>query len=69
MVVGIENHLTNMTATWDPQEKAGILSPESGWNYDDTVITYDDDEDPESSDPLNYDGAGENTIWTNENES
>ncbi len=56
-------------ATWDPQEKPGILPPSSGWDYDDNLIEYDDDEDPESSLNLVYDGEGENTNWTNENET
>lgn len=56
-------------ATWDEQEKPGILPPSSGWSYDDNLIEYDSDEDPESSLNLVYDGEGETTNWTNEIES
>lgn len=56
-------------ATWDAQEKPGILSPGSGWDYDDNLIEYDSDEDIESSMQVVYDGEGETTSWTNENET
>jgi len=56
-------------ATWDPQEKPGILPPSSGWDYDDNLIEYDSDEDIESSMQVVYDGEGETTSWTNENET
>lgn len=56
-------------ATWDAQEKPGILPPSSGWDYDDNLIEYDSDEDIESSMQVVYDGEGETTSWTNENET
>ena len=56
-------------ATWDAQEKPGILPPSSGWDYDDNLIEYDSDEDTESSLALVYDGEGETANWTTENET
>ena len=58
-----------MTAIWDPQEKPGILPPESGWDYDENLLEYDSDEDPETDASVAYDGEGETQVWTNENES
>lgn len=56
-----------MSAIWDDQEKPGVAG--GGWDYDDNLIEYDSDEDPESSAPLRYDGEGLETNWSNENES
>lgn len=62
--------LTNMTtAIWDDQEKPGILPPESGWDYDENLLEYDSDEDPETELSVAYDGEGTTQVWTNENES
>lgn len=57
-----------MPATWDPQEKPGLLNG-GGWDYDDNLLEYDSDEDPESSLSTKYDGEGETQSWTNESES
>lgn len=56
-------------ATWDPQEKVGILPPSSGWDYDENLLEYESEEDPETSAVVKYDGMGETTTWTNENET
>lgn len=58
-----------MPATWDPQEKPGSLPPSSGWDYDEALLEYDSDEDPESLDSVVYDGIGVGQSWTNEPES
>lgn len=58
-----------MSATWDNQEKTGILPPSSGWDYDENLLEYDSEEDPETSNTVKYDGLGETTNWTNENKS
>lgn len=55
-------------ATWDAQEKPGILAG-GGWDYDEDQLEYDSDEDPESSAQVVYNGEGEDTNWTNENET
>jgi hypothetical protein len=56
-----------MAAIWDDQEKPGIAG--GGWDYNDNLIEYNSDEDPESSDSLKYNGVGLETVWSNENES
>lgn len=58
-----------MPTIWDDQEKVGILQPSSGWDYNENLIEYDSDEDPETSDSVRYDGEGLTTNWTNEIES
>jgi len=56
-------------SNWDNQEKVGILPPESGWDYEENLLEYDSEEDPETSASVKYDGLGETTTWTNESES
>lgn len=56
-------------ATWDDQEKVGILQPSSGWDYEENLLDYESDEDPETSASVKYDGEGETTTWTNEDET
>mgnify|MGYP003649225987 CR=1 FL=1 len=56
-----------MTATWDPQEKPGLEG--GGWDYDDNLIEYDSETDPESEDTVKYNGVGTEQSWTNQNES
>lgn len=56
-------------ATWNKEEKPGIFPPESGWDYDEDLLEYDSDEDPNNQASVMYDGSGENQTWTNESES
>jgi hypothetical protein len=48
---------------WDNQEKSGTIG--GGWQYDEPNLTYDAMLDPDTGNPVYYDGFGIDTSWTN----
>jgi hypothetical protein len=50
-----------MATTWDLQEKSGSLS--GGWQYDEANLLYDSLIDPDTGNPVYYDGLGLYDAW------
>lgn len=49
-------------ATWDYQEKSNTVG--GGWFYDEANLGYDDLLDPDSGNPVFYDGFGLAQTWS-----
>ena len=56
-----------MTASWDNQEKPGLEG--GGWDYEENLITYDEDIDPDFGLVVRYNGLGTAQSFTNQNKS
>ena len=49
--------------TWDNIEKSGTIG--GGWFYNEANLEYNQLIDPDSGNPVYYDGLGVSSSWTN----
>lgn len=54
-------------ATWDNQEKVGVL--QGGWLMNEANLELNQETDPDSGNIVRLNGFGTATSWTNQSES
>lgn len=54
-------------ANWDNIEKPGVSG--GGWDYNENLITYNQDIDPDTSLTVYYNGLGVVQSWSNQSKS
>lgn len=57
-----------MSTTWDTQEKSGTDSP-GGWEFNDANLMFNSANDPDTGEPVYFNGIGSTVTFTNQTKS